>query len=117
MKKYLFGIFAIVLAIGFSAFTTTKSAKSKKIDSYWFVATNSTSTISSVQLDFPTSAPTAQSADPFSCEADGSKYCSLPFPNIVYDNGVYKPSANGSTVLAPINYGTNLNDDPVLKTQ
>ena len=38
MKKYLLGIFAIVLAIGFSAFTTSNTAKkdSKMVNYYWY---------------------------------------------------------------------------------
>lgn len=35
MKKYLLGIFAIVLAIGFSAFTNI-TPKAKKTDPFWF---------------------------------------------------------------------------------
>src|SRR5689334_25372662 len=36
MKKYLFGIFAIALAIGFSAFTTAKQ-KATNEDLMWFL--------------------------------------------------------------------------------
>jgi hypothetical protein len=40
MKKYLFGIFAIALAIGFSAFTTAKKSTAvKTADLYWYEVT------------------------------------------------------------------------------
>jgi len=38
MKKYLFGLFAIALAIGFSAFTTRKSQRTD--DAYWYKIDN-----------------------------------------------------------------------------
>jgi hypothetical protein len=42
MKKYLFGLFAIALAIGFSAFTTTKApSKNSGSDTfYWYHVEN-----------------------------------------------------------------------------
>lgn len=38
MKKYLLGIFAIILAVGFSAFTTAKKTpiSKKQTTAYWF---------------------------------------------------------------------------------
>jgi hypothetical protein len=36
MKKYLVGIFAILLAIGFSAFTSTKTQSEKFTNYYWY---------------------------------------------------------------------------------
>jgi len=36
MKKYLFGLFAIALAIGFSAFTSAKSVKVNTQDFIWY---------------------------------------------------------------------------------
>lgn len=42
MKKYLLGIFAIALAVGFSAFTNANTKSTKKfVDSYWFLITGS----------------------------------------------------------------------------
>jgi len=45
MKKYLFGIFAIALAIGFSAFTSTnKVVPSKKTTNYFWYELNASKT-------------------------------------------------------------------------
>ncbi len=44
MKKYLLGIFAVVLAIGFSAFTTGKPVK-KAGEMHWYRFDQSTNTL------------------------------------------------------------------------
>lgn len=42
MKKYLLGLFAVVLAIGFSAFTAPKAVKSNLTDPFWYKVDAST---------------------------------------------------------------------------
>lgn len=45
MKKYLLGLFAVVLAIGFSAFTKTENAKSSNLVSKYFLYTGGTQSV------------------------------------------------------------------------
>jgi hypothetical protein len=45
MKKYLLGVFAIALAIGFSAFTSVKTEKNRAFTSYYFTIDASTGTV------------------------------------------------------------------------
>ena len=49
MKKYLFGIFAIALAIGFSAFTNVRKVESKGIQTTydWYAVNPSTGLVTS----------------------------------------------------------------------
>lgn len=102
MKKYLLASCAVILAVGFSAFTSPKSVKAPK---YWFSATNSTTSLTSVALQFPASAPTATETTPFNCPGS-INYCSLAFNNIVFDAGTntYKPSNDGVNILTPSQY-------------
>lgn len=80
MKKYLLGIFAVVLAIGFSAFTPKKESKKNFTDYYWFKVASgqgSDATLNNSQLTdylgFGSPAPAA------GCENDGSKNCVVGF--------------------------------------
>jgi len=73
MKKYLLGIFAIVLAIGFSAFTTTKQSVEKATLSYWFLTQDDGTPINSSSIP-PTSQP------PTLCDdSDPEKVCAKEF--------------------------------------
>ena len=80
MKKYLLGIFAVALAIGFSAFTKKNEPKKNFTNYYWFkVATGqeSDNTLTNSQvtdyLGFGATAPNA------GCPNDGAKNCVVGF--------------------------------------
>jgi len=69
MKKYLMGFIAVVLSIGFSAFTATKKMNADKLDGlYWYGSTNG--------IAFPGN----PQAEPPDCNAVGSN-CALGFVN------------------------------------
>ncbi len=97
MRKYLLGIVAVALAIGFSAFTKPITKKDK-FATYYFAASNiqTLANCASVTVTFPNSEP-PQSIS--SC-GGSTNICWLAFPNFVIDgNGKYRPSSNGTSEL------------------
>ena len=98
MKKFFLGSVAVAIAIAGVAFTTPNN---KKANPYWFIASNSTTTLTSVTLN--TSAPTQSATDPFSCSGI-TDYCSLAFNNFVQSGGVYQPSNDGVNALTQSQY-------------
>jgi len=44
MKKYLFGLFAVALAVGFSAFSTKQLPKGKFLNTFYSIADNAQGT-------------------------------------------------------------------------
>ena len=71
MKKYLLGLFAISLAFGFSAFTTSKPVK-KAGEMHWYRFNSSTNTLT-VALGF---IERAYAIDEVICPDDGTIVCS-----------------------------------------
>jgi hypothetical protein len=54
MKKYILGIFALLLVVGFSAFKiVTKNSEAKKEATYWFLMNASGTTITTTQVTDP----------------------------------------------------------------
>lgn len=101
MKKYMLGIIAIALAVGFSAYTLP--AKKKRTQSiFYFHASNSEtlSNCSAVTLEFPTSQPTMS---PASCSG-ASRVCWLGYSNFVKIGDTYYPSNDGSTQASTCDY-------------
>ena len=89
MKKYLFGIFALVLAIGFSAFTAPKQSVEKAITTYWFLTEDDGTVVNSYFFP-PTSDPTVcDDSDPVRvCAKVFSSYRALGY----YGFGPYAPA-------------------------
>src|SRR5689334_14275943 len=72
MKKYLFGMLAIALAVGFSSFTSAKKTKSTRLNSSVFVFTGDLDNPSQVAdkakwLDQEEVAPECSTGDDFAC--------------------------------------------------
>ena len=87
MKKYLLGLFAIVLAIGFSAFTAApKQSAEKAITTYWFFTQDDGTPINSATL---------QTSDPSDCDNTHlTKICVREYPDFVdlgSGSGPYAP--------------------------
>jgi hypothetical protein len=85
MKKYFFAIAAIVLAIGFSAFTTKAPSKSSKADPlYYWLATSDNGT----PLDFVIDAEgdsQQEVADVFLDCDGGDNYCAIAYSHATDD--------------------------------
>lgn len=81
MKKHFIGLFAVVLAIAFSAFTTHQQIPKKTFNSYiWFnvdPGSGSLSTLTDSDVSFNSSLSPAPSTDP-GCDS-GSKNCVVGF--------------------------------------
>jgi len=110
MKKYLLGLSAVVLAIGFSAFTNMSSHKTAKFTtSYYFQVTSTTawgSEASATLAQITTAPPTSQTSG---CNAFTVHDCSLGFTGY-YQNPtthIYFPASstgqttNQSLVVGP----------------
>lgn len=86
MKKYLMGIIAIVLAVGFSAFTLPKAKPSPK---------NSSTTLIWFEVDGDTGEAldpdNGMTSPPLDCGVSGSDYCAraLEYPGEVTYDGQY----------------------------
>jgi hypothetical protein len=88
MKRYLLGVFAVALAVGFSAFTTNHTAK---FDTYFVVGQGGT-----------TSAPTwiLSTTDPLDCNSGVAFPCQINVPaSEVNNNQILKSDLNESEIL------------------
>jgi hypothetical protein len=98
MKKYLLGIVAITLAIGFASFTKPV-VKKTKFTTYWFQASNTRTlpNCSTVALTFPGSVPPTSVS---SCSGS-TNICWLSFPGYKLVGSTYRPStaAGGGTEI------------------
>ncbi|HEX7905436.1 MAG TPA: hypothetical protein VF487_16300 [Chitinophagaceae bacterium] len=87
MKKYLLGLFAVVLALAAVSFTTKKATNSKLQARYWFNASNSATTPTSATLiaiqdvnndGLPNEVPFSDT-DPYGCVLGEDFVCAVAY--------------------------------------
>ena len=103
MKKYLLGMFAIALAIGFSAFTAKQTnAKATSTDRYWYVYDPGTDELVSLISEEKISRETAKSET--TCEDDALQpECARGYDALQGTTPVANPAAG--------------DEDPILQTE
>lgn len=95
MKKYLLGIFAIVLAISFSAFTNeNKSPKKLPVNYVWFdvnPSAPSQTVLTNSNVTFNSSLSGAPSSNPSGCTTSNTYICTVGFNASQVDGTSLKP--------------------------
>lgn len=79
MKKYLLGLFAIVLAVGFSAFTAKKATPHKATTTYFWYEIDQDGKVSSAALNPSEVDRAAAKSLSSGCEEDVSEVCLAGF--------------------------------------
>lgn len=108
MKKYLFGIFAIALAVAFSAFNTKKQF----LTTLHYVGTQANLT---TQMAQPSNWSTSTSGTPyFSCDAGADGVCSIEVDPAAVDGTQLNSSATITVASATSISSIIYNSDEVL---
>jgi len=88
----MFGIFAIILAIGFSAFTAPKQSVDKAVDTYWFLTQDDGTPINTSSIP-PTTNPASE------CDnTDLTRFCVKEFSSYT-GSGPYAPAGTLLSVI------------------
>jgi hypothetical protein len=94
MKKYLLGFAAIVLALSFSAFTSSESSKGKFQDVYWFaVDQHNISSGAITQGDVSFIVKNTGTTPSASCTGTPTNYCLVNFTDV--NKVVEMPAGSG----------------------
>lgn len=83
MKKYLLGLFAIILAIGFSAFSSEHHSKKKNETPYYWYHVNAAQTQTTGTTVNPDGKEIKDDMTSEPCDDSGSDVCLAGFPDIV----------------------------------
>jgi hypothetical protein len=98
MKKYLLGLTALVLAIGFTAFKTIKAKPGKKLTTYYYFQTNTNQGDNGNFLNSQVTFYGTGTSAPSFCDASNSHQCIVGFDATqVSGSGPYTINDNGGS--------------------